>query len=152
MIAAIVVAAAAGLLVLWRRRRVRPIEARRVMAHEAAYEALEMLLARGLVEEKRYREFTAEVADILRRYIEDRFGLRAPERTTEEFLVEAGAGLDVDGERKRILADFLVHCDLVKFAALEPSADDVKRTFDTAKDFIDTTRQEEVSGAARTAA
>jgi hypothetical protein len=112
-----------------------------------------MLLARKLVEEKRYREFTAEVADILRRYIEDRFGLRAPERTTEEFLAEAGTGLDVGGDRKKILADFLIHCDLVKFAALEPSDDDVKRTFNTAKDFIDATKSlEEVNGAARSAA
>lgn len=152
VIAAIAAAAAAGLFLLWRRRRVRPLEARRISAHETAYEALEMLLARGLVEEKRYREFTAEVADILRRYIEDRFGLRAPERTTEEFLMEAGAGLDVEEDRKKILADFLIHCDLVKFAALEPSADDVKRTFSTAKDFIDATRREEVNGAARPAA
>jgi hypothetical protein len=153
IIAAVAVAAALGLVLLWRRRRVRPLAARRITAHEAAYEALEMLLARGLVEEKRYKEFTAEVADILRRYIEDRFGLRAPERTTEEFLMEAGTGLDVDEDRKKILADFLVHCDLVKFAALEPSADDVKRTFNTAKDFIDATRrEEEVSEAARSAA
>ena len=153
VIAAVAAAAAAGLFLLWRRRRAKPLAARRIPAHEAAYEALEMLLARGLVEDKRYREFTAEVADILRRYIEDRFGLRAPERTTEEFLAEAGTGLDVGGEQKNILADFLAHCDLVKFAALEPSADDVKRTFNTAKDFIDATKRgEEVSGAARSAA
>ena len=98
---------------------------------------------------KRYREFTAEVSDILRYYIEDRFGLRAPERTTEEFLVEAGAGLPVGAEQKDILKAFLVHCDLVKFAALEPSSEDVKRTFDTCRDFIDTTkRTEEVNQAA----
>jgi hypothetical protein len=153
VIAAVAAAAAAGLYILWHRRRVKPLEARRIPAHEAAYEALEMLLARKLVEEKRYREFTAEVADILRRYIEDRFGLRAPERTTEEFLAEAGTGLDVGGDRKKILANFLIHCDLVKFAALEPSDDDVKRTFNTAKDFIDATKSlEEVNGAARSAA
>ncbi len=153
VVAAVVAAAAAGIFLLWRRRRARAPEARSIPAHETAYRALEALLARGLVEKGMYREFTSEAADILRRYIEDRFGLRAPERTTEEFLQEAGAGLDVGEERKRILADFLTHCDLVKFAALEPSADDVKRTFDTAKDFIDATRGgEEVSGAARSAA
>jgi hypothetical protein len=153
IITTVAAAAALGLFLLWRRRRMRPLAARRVAAHEAAYDALEMLLARGLVEEKRYREFTAEVADILRRYIEDRFGLRAPERTTEEFIMEAGTGLEVDEDRKKILADFLVHCDLVKFAALEPSADDVKRTFNTAKDFIDATRcEEEVNEAVRSAA
>jgi hypothetical protein len=149
VIAAAAAVAALGLFVLWRRRRAKQPAARRIPAHEVAYHALEMLLARGLVENKRYREFTAEVADILRLYIEERFGLRAPERTTEEFLLEAGTGLDVDNDRKRILADFLVHCDLVKFAALEPSSEDVKRTFNTAKDFIDVTKLgEEVSEAA----
>ncbi len=153
IIVAVVAAAGMCFFLLWRRRKAKPLAVRRSPAHETAYEALEMLLARGLVEEKRYREFTAEVADILRRYIEDRFGLRAPERTTEEFLAEAGTGLGVDGDRKKMLADFLAHCDLVKFAALEPSADDVKRTFNTAKDFIDATkREEEVKEAARPAA
>jgi hypothetical protein len=149
IIAAAVIAAGAILYILWRRRHRRPLLERRIPPHEIAYRALEQLIASGLIEEKRYREFTAEVADILRRYIEDRFGLRAPERTTEEFLSEAGAGLPVDERRKRILAEFLIHCDLVKFAALEPSGEDVEMTFQTASDFIEATKPaEEVKEAA----
>ena len=145
--AAIVLAAAAIVFLLWRRsKRLKEITARAIAAHEKAFALLERLLAENLVEEKRYAEFTARVSDILRLYIEDRFGLRAPERTTEEFLSEAGDGLDVDAEKKSILAQFLVHCDLVKFAALEPTADDVKRTFETCRDFVDATKREEVSG------
>jgi hypothetical protein len=125
----------------------------RIPPHEIAYRALEALLARGLIEKRLYREFTAEVSDILRRYIEGRFGLRAPERTTEEFLAEAGDGLPVEEERKMILAEFLTHCDLVKFATLEPGEEDVKRTFAVARDFIDATkRTEEVKEAATEAA
>ena len=143
--AAIVLAAAAIVFLLWRRsKRLKEVIARAIPAHKKAFALLERLLAEGLVEEKRYAEFTARVSDILRLYIEDRFGLRAPERTTEEFLAEAGDGLDVDAEKKSILAQFLVHCDLVKFAALEPTAHDVKRTFETCRDFIDATRREEV--------
>ena len=147
--AAIVLAAAAIVFLLWRRsRRLKEITARAIPAHERAFALLEKLLAEGLVEEERYAEFTARVSDILRSYIEDRFGLKAPERTTEEFLAEAGDGLDVEIEKKSILAQFLVHCDLVKFAALEPTADDVKQTFETCRDFIDATKQEEVKAAA----
>ncbi len=147
--AAIILAASAIVFLLWRRsKRLREVAARLIPAHEKAFALLERLLAENLVEEKRYAEFTARVSDIMRIYIEDRFGLRAPERTTEEFLAEAGDGLDVNREKKSILAQFLVHCDLVKFAALEPTADDVKRTFETCRDFIDATKREEVKGEA----
>ena len=153
IIAAAVLAAAAAIYLLWRRRTAKTAAALRVPAHEIAYRALEALLARGLIEKQLYKEFTAEVADILRRYIEDRFGLKAPERTTEEFLSEAREGLPVEEERKRILAEFLVHCDLVKFASLKPVEEDVKRTFATARDFIEATKQrEEVRAAATEAA
>lgn len=144
-----VIAIAAAIILIRRYRRRRSEEAYRVPPHEIAYMRLEKLLSSGLIEEKRYREFTAEVSDILRHYIEDRFGLRAPERTTEEFLAEAGEGLPVDSRHKDILGDFLLHCDLVKFAAMEPSAEDVKRTFETCRDFVDTTKpREEVKAAA----
>jgi hypothetical protein len=143
--AAVLLVSGAVVFLLWRRsKRLREMTARKVPAHEKAFALLERLLAEGLVEEKRYAEFTARVSDILRVYIEDRFGLRAPERTTEEFLAEAGGGLNVDTGKKSILERFLVHCDLVKFAALEPTADDVKRTFETCRDFIDATKREEV--------
>ncbi len=143
--AAILAVAAAMAFLFWKRfRRMKEIAIRAVPAHEKALALLERLLAEGLVEEKRYAEFTARVSDILRSYIEDRFGLRAPERTTEEFLAEAGGGLDVDMEKKSILERFLVHCDLVKFAALEPTAEDVRKTFETCRDFIGATKREEV--------
>jgi len=148
-----VAAAAAAFLILWKRRRIKEKIISRLPAHEIAYRKLEALLERELVEKKLYREFTAEVADILREYIEDRFRLKAPERTTEEFLVEVSPALPVDAEKKDILKRFLIHSDLVKFAALEPSVEDVERTFATCRDFIEATKvREEVKAEAGTAA
>ncbi|MBN2183984.1 MAG: hypothetical protein JW746_01520 [Candidatus Krumholzibacteriota bacterium] len=145
---ALAAAAAAAWIVLSLRRK-KEIAVRVIPAHEIAFERLERLLAEGLIDEKRYVEFTERVSDILRHYIEDRFGLRAPERTTEEFIIEAGAGLPVEHERKNMLKEFMLHCDLVKFAAHEPTGDEVKRTFDTCRDFIDATKkEEEVEGEA----
>ena len=153
VVAACVAAAGVAVLLFLKRRRIRERLIPPLSAHEKAYRKLQALLESGLLDEKRYGEFTAAVADILRQYIEDRFGLRAPERTTEEFLAEAGAGLAVAGDRKDILKNFLVYCDLVKFAALEPSSEDVKSSFNTCKDFIEATRErEEVKAPERAAA
>ncbi len=149
IVAVCVANAVAAFLILWKRRRIKEKIVPPLSAHEIAYRKLEALLARELVEKKLYREFTAEVADILREYIEDRFSLKAPERTTEEFLVEVSPVLPVDARKKDILKQFLVHCDLVKFAALEPSIEDVERTFATCKDFIEATKaREEVKAEA----
>jgi hypothetical protein len=149
VIPAVLAAAAAAALVWLRRRRRAAAAERRTPAHERAFARLERLLAEGLVEKGRYAEFASAVSDILRIYIEERFGLRAPERTTEEFLAEAAGGLPVTAEQKHILAEFLTWVDLVKFAALEPSQHDVQRTFDTCRDFIESTKErEEVSGPA----
>ncbi len=41
------------------------------------------------------------------------------------------------------LAEFLTHCDLVKFAKYSPSAEQIQKTFDLVKDFIETTKSEE---------
>ncbi|MDD4857832.1 MAG: hypothetical protein PHD74_06970 [Candidatus Krumholzibacteria bacterium] len=148
-----VAGAAAAFLIFWKRRRIKEKIVPKLPAHEIAYRKLEALLARKLVEQKLYREFTAEVSDILRAYIEDRFGLKAPERTTEEFLVEVSPALPVDAQKKDILRSFLVHCDLVKFAALEPSVADVERTFATCRDFLEATKvREEVKADAAEAA
>jgi len=147
--AAALVAGAAAALLIMRARRRRETLARALPPHEIAFMRLEKLLAEGLIDQKRYAEFTERVSDILRHYIEDRFGLKAPERTTEEFIVEAGKGLPVDPDRKGMLKDFLTHCDMVKFAAFEPGAEDVKKSFETCRDFVETTKtREEVGGEA----
>ena len=64
--------------------------------------------------------FCTVVSEILRTYLEERFGLRAPERTTEEFLAELKTSGSLDLRHKQVLADFLTRCDLVKFAQANP--------------------------------
>jgi hypothetical protein len=64
--------------------------------------------------------FCTSVSEILRTYLEERFGLRAPERTTEEFLSELRNSISLDLKNKQVLGDFLTRCDLVKFARAEP--------------------------------
>lgn len=136
------IAAAAGLLVLlalwgWRRRLRRPRPAPPPLPPEdAALAALDALLARGLPAQGRYEEFYVEVSAILRTYVEKRFALAAPEQTTEEFLHGVAARGDFSQEHRRALGEFLRHCDLVKFARLQPSAAEAAAAAATCRDFI----------------
>lgn len=144
-------AAVLGVLLLRRRRRTRAGEAR-IPAHEAALDALERLVADRLAEKGEWKEFYFRLTDILRRYIEDRFGFRAPQRSTEEFLEEirrdGGAGgfaAALDPARKRLLEEFFTHGDMVKFAAVVPQKEDVQAAFDSCRDFVSATAVEETA-------
>ena len=61
---------------------------------------------------------------IIRRYLEDRFELRAPELTTEEFLTVAGTPVLLSHEHQKLLRDFLRQADLVKFAGVQATKQD----------------------------
>ena len=80
-----------------------------------------------------------QVSDVLRVYLEERFGLRAPERTTEEFLRDLEGGEALARGHRAELERFLSQCDLVKFAAARPTEHDHLATFALAEAFVATT-------------
>lgn len=124
-----------------RRRRGALAPVVRIPPHEVAYSDLRALIEADLVEKGLIKEFYQRLSDILRRYIENRFGLHAPERTTEEFLFELGKTDVLNGDQKGLLKVFLTHCDLVKFAELAPGTSEIQSTFDSCKAFIEQTRE-----------
>ena len=83
--------------------------------------------------------FVVEVSAVLRAYIEGRFGLHAPESTTEEFLPAATAHPALAGHRD-VLARFLTGCDLVKFARHRPEPSSMGELLATAEGFVEATR------------
>jgi len=127
---------------LWRKKRIRALVRIFKPAHEIAYAQLRALVAEDLIEAGRIKEFYERISGILRHYIEDRFELQAPERTTEEFLVELQRTDVLTDSDKDVLGEFLMHCDLVKFARHAPTTEQVQRTFDLVKDFIERTRSD----------
>ena len=110
-------------------------------AHELALRRLDRLERRGLLRRAEHASYYEEASLILRRYIEDRFALRAPERTTEEFLQECRAGLVLSDDEVRVLSRFLGHCDMVKFAAMVPSESEARAGGDTVREFIRATQR-----------
>ena len=141
----IVIAAALVLLVLailwWQRARRRRLLRGEPShpAHLLALAALDRLQSDDLITLQRIEEFYVRVSGILRYYIEWRFGLRAPEQTTEEFLdAMLVAGGPIAGHRD-LLSAFLAHCDLVKFARHQPAPDDMHNALQRAREFVEQT-------------
>lgn len=87
-------------------------------------------------------QFCTEVSQTLRLYLEERFTLRAPERTTEEFLVELQNSKHLTLDQKLSLGEFLQSCDLVKFARHEPTESDLRQLHDSALRLVDETQFE----------
>ena len=83
--------------------------------------------------------FCSLVSDVIRLYLEERFNLHAPDRTTEEFLAELREGSQLKEDHKALLENFLTKCDLVKFARIEPSEPELRDLLDAATRLIDET-------------
>ena len=81
------------------------------------------------------------VSDVIRVYLEERFNLHAPDRTTEEFLEELRQSSRLNEEHKALLENFLIKCDLVKFARQEPTEPELRDLLDSALRLIDETRE-----------
>lgn len=92
-----------------------------------ARRALQALLDEGLIERGEVDRFYTRLSDIVRQYLEGQFRLRAPERTTEEFLQEITHEPRLSAPQRSLLGEFLQESDLVKFARHQPGADDMRR-------------------------
>ena len=120
----------------WRKHRAKPTTEELIIPpHVRARRKIELALA--LIYEP--RPFCISVSDTLRAYLEEAFSLRAPERTTEEFLDELQSSALLSFSQKQLLGDFLMHCDLVKFAREEPTVERLKELHASALRLIDET-------------
>ena len=118
----------------WRRgRKAGPTPA--LLPHQRAKKRLEQARLRASDPEA----FVTEVSQIVREYLEERFGYRAPEETTEEFLEEMRSSPLLTGEHQQNLSSFLQFCDLVKFAGYNPSGTELDQLFETAAGFVEVT-------------
>lgn len=91
------------------------------------------------------KDYYVRISDAVRRYIEAVFNLKAPEMTTQEFLASLGGSKKFSSEYKALLKTFMEACDLVKFAKYMPARIDIEAVFDTAKKFIEETKEVYIS-------
>lgn len=128
---------AAG-LVVYKKLKKRPIPK---LPHEITLEELRKI--RGFLSTAEgVKEFYFRISDCVRRYIETVFKLRAPEMTTEEFLVSLGDSRSLSAAHKGLLKEFLEACDLVKFAKYAPQKNEIENIFTKAENFIMETKRD----------
>lgn len=130
---------------LWRRYRARSTDGPVVPAvpprpaHEIAYEAFRALEAERLPESGEIKTFHIRASDIVRAYVEGRFGVQALEMTTGEVL-DGLRGHEVEAEVGADLRRLLERCDLVKFARDRPSLERCREVIPLGRSLVDRTR------------
>ena len=117
----------------WRRPRPTPPP---IPADTWALARLDELAAGDDLTRGRVNRFYIGLTDIARDFMERRYGIAAPERTTPEFIREAGRHPEVDSEHARLLGNLLRSADLVKFAGDRPAVKEAGRDLQLVRDFV----------------
>ena len=119
---------------VWLARYVaRRVKEHRMSPIERAWVELDRLLKKGLPGRGRYKDFYVELTMVVRRYVQRKYGIKAPHLTTEEFLTE----FREEGRGKREeLRKFLESADMVKFAGVEATPEMADEATDSARGYL----------------
>ena len=130
-------AAAAALYGLYALSRylARRVREHRMSPIERAWAELARLMKKGLPKRGRYKDFYVELTMVVRRYVQRRYGIKAPHLTTEEFLRECSASNGAVGASAS-LKGFLESADLVKFAGVEATVEMADAAAEAARSYL----------------
>jgi hypothetical protein len=113
-------------------------------AHTKALRELDELKEQKLWQRGLIKEYYSAITDILRTYIEDRFGIPAMEQTTDEILEAFRYRFEIDKEMKSELANLLMRADFVKFAKATTEANENEASIEFAFHFVIKTKPVEI--------
>lgn len=138
---------AAVALVWWAAKKVRQkIREHRMSPIERAMLELDRLLKKGLPGRGRYKDFYVELTMVVRRYIQRRYSVRAPNLTTDEFLRAASGNPAFTRDAIEGLRQFLESSDMVKFAGIEATPEMADSATDRARDYLNADSRNGQSG------
>lgn len=106
--------------------------------HEVAMERLEKLEKEKAWQEKDPKDYYTLLSNIIRQFLEDRYGFPALEETTARILHELSF-TDIDEEGKGRARKILKRADMVKFAKERPIIPDRENDLSEAKSFVERT-------------
>jgi hypothetical protein len=118
-------------------RRMRRQPPAQLTPRELALDELDQLERQGGVGTS--EEYHTQLSAVVRRYLAERFGVRAPQQTTAEFLAAVEAVPELAGERLVLLRDLFDRCDLAKFAPVSSTAEECRLSTALARTLIEQT-------------
>lgn len=113
--------------------------------HILAINELEKIKSENLWQAGKVKQYYTRVTDVIRDYMEERFGINAKEMTSDEILSMMEEHINKKGKDYQLLRELLNLSDLVKFAKFEPSPTDNQSSFDNAYYFIEVTKKDETA-------
>lgn len=123
----------------WLRPGVRP-KARKVEPpHVVAKRELEILYGEHLCDNGREKEYYTRLTEILRVYLDRRFGINAMEMTSSQ-IIAAVKGNSETSQSQELVKRVLEIADFVKFAKVRPLPSDNTASYDSALKFVEDTK------------
>ena len=129
----LVLGAAVALIWYLIRLIARKVKEHRMSPIERAWVELDRLIAKGLPGRGRYKDFYVELTMVVRRYVQRKYGIKAPHLTTEEFLAEISEDGRVKSEELRT---FLESADMVKFAGVKATPEMADSATESARGYL----------------
>ena len=136
-----VVALLIALIVIYylRKRKVKPVvvieKKPTIPPHIIALQQLQVLQEDKMWQQGKVKEYQSAISDIIRNYIEARFGIAAMEQTTDETM-RSVRGINLSDELKFKLRQLLMLSDMVKFAKEQPLPMENEKSMSDAIDFV----------------
>ena len=142
LVALALLAAALVVAALWWLGRyfARRVKEHRMSPIERAWAELGRLIKKGLPGRGKYKDFYVELTMVVRRYVQRKYGVRAPHLTTEEFLREFHSD---------DLRAFLEAADMVKFAGVEATPEMADEATESARTYLEGDSRAEAAGEER---
>ncbi len=130
----------AGVWFYLRRKKNKPVfqlkPAVVLLPHEIALREMEQLRVKKLWQSGKIKEYYSELTEIIRRYIENRFGVQALEQTSTEILDSLRELENCPRPVTEKLAPMLILADMVKFAKAQPLPVDNEQSLNTGIEFV----------------
>jgi len=139
---------ATGVVFLYFKKKKRADEITAVPSktpEEIATEKLEALIEKQLASSGKMKEYYIRLSDIIREFIEGKYGILALDKTTWELYQDMRSSKKVARSKINKIKDFLEDCDLVKFAKYIPTQKEAEDVYSRAEAIVKIDKNPDVS-------